>query len=66
MNFLRKRFGRCFECGRLMPMEYLVQIEYYDNHGIESGDFHHKLLCIGCIKKAEEIYEERCSDKLLS
>lgn len=52
-----KRFGRCFNCNRLLPLKYLEQIEYFDNH-ITEGGFHHKLLCRSCKKKAEEVFEE--------
>jgi len=49
-----KKFGHCFECGRLMPVDKLLQVEYYEGH-IHNGDYHHKLLCLSCIKKAEEL-----------
>ena len=50
-----KRFGRCFNCGRLLPLKHLEQIEYFKDHIIEGG-FHHKLLCRSCKKKAEEVF----------
>jgi len=50
-----KRFGRCFNCKRLLPLKYLEQIEFYDNH-IINGEYHHKLLCRSCKKKAEEVF----------
>jgi len=52
-----KKFGRCFKCKRLLPLKYLEQIEYYDNHIVHGGG-HHKLLCKACRKKAEEAFEE--------
>ena len=52
-----KKYGRCFECGRLLPLKDLEQIEYYKNHIIE-GEFHHKLLCKSCKKKAEEVFSK--------
>ena len=52
----RKQFGHCFECGRLMPIKWLRQIEYYEHH-FAPGETHHKLVCLGCIKKAEELGE---------
>ena len=53
-----KKFGRCFNCHRLLPLKYLEQIEYYDFH-IINGDAHHKLLCRSCLKKAEEAFKEK-------
>lgn len=52
-----KKFGRCFNCGRLLPLKYLEQIEYFENH-IGNGDFHHKTICWSCRKKAEEVFEK--------
>lgn len=52
-----KKFGHCFECGRLLPLKYLEQIEFYDDHIIE-GALHHKLLCRACKNKAEEIFKK--------
>lgn len=49
-----KKFAHCFECKRLLPLELLEQVEYYEGH-ITAGDMHHKLLCRACIKKAEEV-----------
>ena len=40
-------------------MKYLQQIEFYDGHNVSSKDFHHKLMCLGCLKKAEEIYNDK-------
>lgn len=48
-----KELGRCFECNRLMLINRLEQIEFYEFHKI-IGDFHHKLICKSCLKKAEE------------
>jgi len=56
-----KTFGHCFECNRLMPIKWLRQIEYYEGH-FAPGEIHHKLCCLGCIKKAEElgnVFEEQ-------
>ena len=58
MNKRYKKFGHCFACGRLLPLKYLEQIEYYKSHIIE-GNFHHKLLCKACKKKAEEVFEDK-------
>jgi hypothetical protein len=49
-----KKFGKCFECGRLMKIERLRQIQFFDFH-LTDGDYHHKLVCDSCITKAEEI-----------
>ena len=49
-----KQFGYCFKCGRLMPIKYLRQIEFYEGH-FAPGEIHHKLICLGCVKKAEEL-----------
>lgn len=49
-----KKFGYCFKCGRLIPIEYLEQIEFHEGH-FAPGEIHHKLCCIGCIHKAEEL-----------
>jgi len=49
-----KKFGHCWECKRLLPLKKLEQVEYYECHKIP-GEFHHKLLCSSCIKKAEEV-----------
>ena len=49
-----KSFGRCFECIRLMPVKLLEQIKFFKHHKIEN-DYHHKLICKSCIKKAEEL-----------
>ena len=37
-----------------MPIEYLEEVEFYENH-LHKGDFHHKTLCRACIEKAEEL-----------
>ena len=60
-----KKFGHCFECKRLMPIKWLRQIEYYEGH-FAPGEIHHKLCCLGCIKKAEElgaVFAEQLKDK---
>jgi len=51
-----KRYGRCFQCNRLLPLKYLEQIEFYDGH-IGNGMGHHKTVCKACINKAEEAFE---------
>ena len=51
-----KKYGRCFECNRLLPLKYLEQIEFYEYH-IINGEFHHHLLCQACAKKADEVFE---------
>ena len=51
-----KKYGRCFECGRLLPLKYLEQVEFYEYHIVNGGE-HHKLLCRACRKKAEEAFE---------
>jgi len=50
-----KKYGRCFNCNRMMSMKYLEQIEYYNGHKIE-GSFHHNLICRTCKKKANQIF----------
>ena len=52
-----KKYGHCFECKRLLPIECLEQVEYYEDH-LTKGAFHHKLLCKSCISKADEVFEE--------
>jgi len=49
-----KKFGRCFECKRLMPIKQLEEIEFYEYHLISQA-YHHKLICKACVAKAEEI-----------
>ena len=56
-----KKFGHCFECKRLLPIKFLEQIAYYEWH-IHEGDFHHKLLCRSCMKKAEEVFKDKDND----
>ena len=51
-----KQFGHCFECGRLLPISKLEQVEYFDYH-IGNGMWHHKILCQACVKKAEEAFK---------
>ena len=51
-----KKLGRCYQCQRIMPIEYLEQIEFYEDH-LHNGDFHHKTLCKSCISKAIELGE---------
>jgi len=53
-----KRYGRCFECKRLLPLKFLEQIEFYQDH-ITEGGFHHKLICRSCKRKAEEVFKEK-------
>lgn len=48
-------YGQCFHCQRLMLIDKLVQIRLYDGHK-HVGSFHHKLLCVGCREKADEIF----------
>ena len=60
-----KKFGHCFECERLLPVELLEQVEYFKSHLVE-GSFHHKLICKACIKKAEEVLEETYYGKPVS
>jgi len=50
------KLGRCYQCQRIMPIEYLEQIEFYEDH-LHNGEFHHKTLCVSCIKKAKELGE---------
>ena len=60
-----KKLGHCFECKRLMPIKWLRQIMYYEGH-FAVGDVHHKIICLSCIKKAEElgeVFEEQIKDK---
>ena len=57
-----KRYGHCFEDGRLMPAEYLIPIEYVEGH-LASGEIHHKLICKGCIEKADQLGEVFKKDK---
>jgi len=57
------KLGHCFECHRLMPIKWLRQIEYYEGH-FAIGEMHHKLVCLGCVHKAEElgdVFEENSS-----
>jgi len=57
-----KQLGKCFMCERVMPMKFLESVEYYTGHSIETKDFHHKLICKGCLKKTEDIYpKHNCS-----
>jgi len=53
---MKIKLGHCFNptCRRLMPIKWLRQIEYYEGH-FTPGETHHKLCCLGCIKKAEEL-----------
>ena len=53
-----KKYGECFRCHRLLPLKYLEQVEFYDFHIID-GEFHHKLLCRSCAKKANEVFKEK-------
>jgi len=39
-----------------MPIKWLRQIEYHEGH-FAPGEMHHKLVCLGCIKKALELGE---------
>lgn len=52
-----KKFGHCLECKRLLPIEFLERVEYFDGHIIE-GAYHHRLLCRSCREKAEEVFRE--------
>jgi len=38
-------------------LKYLMQVEYYKDHIIE-GEYHHKLLCRSCEKKAEKVFNK--------
>ena len=51
-----KKFGRCYGCKRIVPIDVLRQVEFYDGH-LHSGSFHHQTMCLTCIKKAEELGE---------
>jgi len=51
-----KKFGRCYACKRIVPIDVLRQVEFYDGH-LHSGSFHHQTMCLTCIKKAEELGE---------
>ena len=53
-----KKFGHCLECNRLLPIEFLSRVEYYNGHLIK-GAYHHKLLCDACKEKAEEVFREK-------
>ena len=48
------KLGHCFSCKRLMPKEWLREIEYYQGH-FAPGEIHHKLCCLSCIHKALEL-----------
>jgi len=50
------KLGFCFACKRLMPIKWLRQIEYYENH-FAPGEIHHQLCCLSCVHKAEELGE---------
>lgn len=39
-----------------MPIKWLRQIEYYENH-FAPGEIHHQLCCLSCVHKAEELGE---------
>ena len=39
-----------------MPSKWLRQIEYVEGH-FAPGEIHHKILCLGCLKKALELGE---------
>jgi len=52
------KFGHCLECKRLLPIEFMERVEYYDGHLIQ-GAYHHKLLCKSCKEKAEEVFREK-------
>jgi len=51
-----KQFGVCFVCKRVLPLSDLEMVEFYDGHDGTTKDFHHKLICKGCIKKAYDVY----------
>jgi len=53
-----KKYGKCFQCNRLLPLEYLKQIEFYNDHIID-GALHYKLLCVACEKRADEVFEDK-------
>jgi len=57
-----KKYGRCYGCGRIVPKEVLVQVDFYEDHSHE-GSLHHKTLCFTCIKKANEAGKEIMKDK---
>lgn len=50
-------YGECFRCKRLLVIEKLVQIRFYEGHLIE-GKYHHKLICQSCMKAANQIFED--------
>ena len=59
------KLGYCFACNRLMPIKWLIPIEYYEGH-FAKGDIHHKLCCQSCVEKAielGEVFEEHSKNK---
>ena len=60
-----KKFGHCLECKRLLPIEVMERVEYYNGHLIK-GAYHHKLLCRACKEKAEEVFNEETTDRNFS
>jgi len=57
-----KKYGRCYGCGRIVPKDVLVQVDFYEDH-LHEGSLHHKTLCLTCIKKADEAGVEILKDK---
>jgi len=57
-----EEYGRCYECGKLLPLEVLKQKRFFVYHK-HHGDFHHKLFCYTCLKKADEAGKEAMRDK---
>lgn len=51
-----RKYGHCLECKRLLPLEFLERVEYFDGH-IIPGAMHHRLLCHACIEKADEVLD---------
>ncbi len=49
-------YGQCFKCQRIVPMEFLEGVRFFDGHKVE-GSFHHQLICLTCKKKADMIFE---------
>ena len=55
-------YGLCIGCERILPMSVLKQVKYHKYHE-HKGSFHHKLMCLTCIKMADEAGVEILKDK---
>ena len=53
-----KEYGHCLECKRLLLAKYLKRVKYWDGHMGVIGSFHHRLLCVTCEEKADEVFKD--------